>query len=526
MAAVKYHRVMLVSGIDPSNLEDARRFLEQAIEWDATVARWHELSGLIYYRRGNSTEALQQLQTAIDLTPHLRIWARLGDVYDARGQPALSVAAYNMGGSYSNEGRLLVNLLKLAEEQIGNGEFTLARESIEHALTLDPDNLWVWRQLSKPPLGPTPGALQQVRKYRLSHLADPRTGRFNALAAIDLVEHEVWTVDDGLNMVRVLLVRSQPSEAMQVLRVLQEQAPHDARLGGAAAEIAAQSGDPAWAAVLWEQAANAATAPGTAWCAAAEQWSASAAWAQAQAAYTRCLNGWQDDRLALLGLQEACAQLEDARCAQESAGRLAALSVQATVAQMLDTDGDQVSLGPNLALNGGFEDRDPARPSQAHRWDVGIWDGWQHDRAAFYVDLDRRPWGGQTAAILMGFWRVKTGLPSGAYAEVIAPPIAIPAHAAYVLSFFFKTDDLRGDVFVGDGLSEAQGRTFQGITLSGTEQRWKQVVVVAANPFPQDIYLRPQLRLWGLGAVWFDDVQVNLLVSPSVVGTPLPVSVR
>jgi len=522
--AIQYYQAMSASCTDSLELEDARRFLEEAIGWDGTVARWRELLGLVYNGQGDDAESLRQLRKAVELAPHQsRIWAELGDAYDRVGQSSLAVEAYNKGAPYTDNVRLLVNLLKAAEEHISAGESSPARRNIEQALTLDPNSLWAWSQLSRPLFGPVRDALRHVREYRL-FMPDDQLTRFTARAAIDLIERDIWTVDEGLNVVRVLLGRSQPSEAAKVLQVLQAQAPDDARLGSAAAEIAAQLGDPVRAAVLWEQVAKTGAAPGTAWCAAAAQWRASGQWSQAQATNKLCLQAWPDDQLALAGSQETCDQLEDPLCAQEAAGRLTGISLRNSVAQILNLDGNQVVLGPNMVLNGGFEERDWARPWLARYWEIGIWDGFQHDRAAFYVDLDRRSWSGQVSAVLIGLWRKDTELPSGAYAELIGPPILIPGQAAYVLSLYYRTEDLFGLAFLLDGRPESQ--TFDGTSLPATEQRWRQAVVVAVNPAPQASYIRPQLRLWGLGALWFDEVQVNLLVSPSETGGPFPISIR
>lgn len=538
IAAVKYHQAIFASGTDCSNLEDARQFLEQATGLDATVARWHELLGLIYYRQGNSTEALQQLQTAVDLAPDPRIWAELGDVYDTREQPALSVAAYNMGTPYSNEGRLLVNLLKLAEEQIENGEFTLARESIEQALTLDPDNLWAWRQLSKPPLGPTPDVLQHIRKYRLSHLTDPRLGRFNALAAIDLVEHEVWTVDDGLNLVRVLLAQSLPAEAALVLDALQETFPSDTRpdirLSRTEAEVAGKLGDHEAAVSLLEMVIANKDDPGSAWCMLASQWLEAGRFSDARAAYTKCRNSGQDNYTALTGLHETCMHMDDQQCVNSATRQLKSeFSIPSAVAELLQIDEALVSLEPQQVINGSFEERDRPSPWLAQGWNVGIWDGHQHDRAAFYVGLDDRSTKGSVSALLAGLWRVSTEV-SSAYAEIRGPAVQIPARSAYAVSFFYQTESLQGWVFLWDGLADLvtieyeqeSGDLASGKLLPGTGGGWKQVVAIGYNAAPQSVRIVPVLRLWGTGSVWFDDVQVHTISFPKVHKTDHRVLIR
>jgi hypothetical protein len=92
------------------------------------------------------------------------------------------------------------------------------------------------------------------------------------------------------------------------------------------------------------------------------------------------------------------------------------------------------------------------------------------------------------------------------------------------LSFYYKTDDLHGLILARDGRDDAS--TFRDAQLPGTDGLWKQVVVVAANPLAEATYMRPQLRLWGSGAAWFDQVQVRLLLSPGMVQPAAPPSVR
>jgi tetratricopeptide (TPR) repeat protein len=518
-------------------MEHARQLLGQATKLEV-VARWHELLGLIYYRQGDSSEALQQLQIAVNLSPHPRIWAEMGNVYDTRGEPDLSVTAYERGGAYANEGRLLVNLLKLVEEQIENREFTLAQERIEQVLALDSNNLWAWRQLSKPPLGPTPEAYQHIHKYRLSNLADPRLGHFNALAASDLIKHRIWTFDDGLNMTRVLLAESLPVEAALVLDELRETFPRkssaDIRLLETEAEVAGELRDHEAAALLWEIVVANKENPGSAWCMLGSQGLEDDRFSDAREAYTKCRNSGQDNYTALTGLRETCMYTGDQQCVNDATRQLESeFSILAAVAEQLQVDEASISLEPQPVINGSFEEQGRTSTWLPQDWNVGIWDGYQHDRAAFYLGLDDRSMKGDLAALLIGLWRVSTE-ESSAYAEIQGAGVQMPARSAYVMSFFYQTECLHGWIFLGDGRSDPatieyeqeSGELAPGKLLPGTGRSWKQVVAIGYNATSQPVYITPVLRLWGTGSVWLDDVQIHTMSSPDINKTTYPVLIR
>lgn len=527
IGALGYAHVVSGIGHADSDLSVARGQLEVAVQLDGGIVRWRELLGVIYHTQGLEEKAQQQLQQAVLLAlQEQRAWAVLGEVYDELGQPSLAVAAFEQGGQYASQERLLTTRMQWAEAQIQAGEIAAARANLDRIVALAPDALWAWAQLTAPPLGPVPEALEKTSRYRLSHMTDERQGRFLALAAVQLLDQGVWKLDDGLNAVGMLLVRDWPAEASIILRKSKMLMSEDRRVTKAQAEIATESGDLAQAAALWEHLTSSGNLAekARASCNAAAQWYSSGDWQRARVAFAQCLGANPNDQRALVGLSGVCDVLGDTRCAAESVRHIAELSIRNTVAGMLGVASDQVILGPNLVDNGDFEDRDLIKPWLPRGGTSYIWDGFQHDRAAFYMDLDRRSWSGHAAVVIMGLWRKDTELNSGAYAELFAPPVLIPAKTTYVLSLHYKTDDLRGLVLVRDGRTESL--TFLDTKLPGTDGGWKQVVLVGENPLSEAAYIRPQFRLWGLGTVWFDQVQASLLILPSAVRRPLSISIR
>jgi tetratricopeptide (TPR) repeat protein len=517
--AVDVYKAAVNSCNNCSEMVSAREKYSRAVMLDGLIASWHENLGLINYQYGNYPEAARNLEAALALNSHPRTWASLGKVYLLLNDNIRAVNAIDNGEIYSkNSDKVLARLL-LAEQYIWAGDWNRARKELDAVLELSPDHLWVWTQYLKHDLVPLAKSLEKVVYYQIPYLENPTEANFYIGAAVELLDIDLWTIEDALLLSHVLLARSFLEEAYQFLLTLKIQFPDDTRIVSLEAEILSQLGDSKPSAILLEEAVKAGSISPSSWCEAGDNWSRSGAWDKAKEAMMTCLASNPKDLGGLVGLQKICKQTGDISCLQNVTSQLSRISVSATAGEMLGIPEDEISLGTDLIINGGFESPDYFSPRTPQSWVVYTWDGKQHDRAAFYFDLDNRSWSGERAGMLAGFWRLKTELPSSAYIEYVTSPVWIQANSAYVFSFFYRTEHMQGYAFIADGLSESP--TFDPYNLPPTDGRWKQLALIGFNSTPEGRYIRPILRLWGLGVVWFDDVKVNHLLNP-IIGQSFP----
>lgn len=91
-------------------------------------------------------------------------------------------------------------------------------------------------------------------------------------------------------------------------------------------------------------------------------------------------------------------------------------------------------------------------------------------------------------------------------------PIVVHADRSYVISFVYRTEGVGSD---GAGLWVSADPLvfFAGeYMLPPTAGSWRRMTLVAWNRRPVSATVRPLLRLWGEGTVWFDEVSMRELV--------------
>lgn len=178
----------------------------------------------------------------------------------------------------------------------------------------------------------------------------------------------------------------------------------------------------------------------------------------------------------------------------------------AFVVSALGLAAGDVSLGPELIENGEFAVT-PGRPVPDGwlRSHMSSGDPWNHGLYALNVDA------GSARVDGMGFEEDAELQPARA-GYWHSRPIDIPAGAAYVFSFRYRTSRDASDAreqpayWLSDGAFALAGDQH----LPPTADKWKRVVVIGANRGDAAVAIQPLLRLFGAGTAWFDDVSLRL----------------
>ena len=237
-----------------------------------------------------------------------------------------------------------------------------------------------------------------------------------------------------------------------------------------------------------------------------------------------------DDLLGLKRLTEVCAALEDPSTVSERQPELHALRAGAgvedescreaaalqealeaktddrrIVAELLGVPVEDVELGPNLVENGS------AIALQASAQESPLptgweWDTWiSSDKERFRGGSDRLEYDRSTFRVA-GFWLRDIG-EVGARAGYWANSVSLDANKVYVVSFLYKT---LGDAKASVYLTDLQGILFRyDRFLPETSGTWRRCVIVGENMLPQQQDIRPLVRNWGKGSVWFTGLQVQ-----------------
>ncbi len=190
------------------------------------------------------------------------------------------------------------------------------------------------------------------------------------------------------------------------------------------------------------------------------------------------------------------------------------------LAQLLGVEPAALTLGPALLDNGRIGGTPPNTGTPPH-WGQSYWNyGNNHNLGLFLlgvdvapelprqpalrIDLLARNEDPQQARTRAGFW--------------YSTPITLTAQAPYVLSFWYRTQGLP-DNAAALFLTEAHDVLFRNdLRLPASEGQWQQVTIIGWNQTDQAQTVRPLLRLWEPGSVWFTNVSLHALQS----SPPLP----
>lgn len=160
-------------------------------------------------------------------------------------------------------------------------------------------------------------------------------------------------------------------------------------------------------------------------------------------------------------------------------------------------------LGENLVVNGGFEDAKNAMPVD---WTFG----WETDYARFSAEIDEKQSFAGLKAMRVTGHEIQADAPKAQWAGFYQP-VEFDADQPYLLSFHYRTSadaTERGPaVFLG-----GNGTLFLGdYYLPPTVGEWHHCVILGwhgGQPTSAPLYL----RTFGLGTVWFDEVEVRKII--------------
>lgn len=187
---------------------------------------------------------------------------------------------------------------------------------------------------------------------------------------------------------------------------------------------------------------------------------------------------------------------------------------RALVAAQLEVAAESIRFGPELVTNGSFEQYDLFQDRLS---------GWYYsfmsikkpfDVAAFVVGLDSgNPWNGSLSMRVDGLYREDNPSLSNARAGFWhRSDITIQPDTPYIVSFAYRTRHVRGKA-AAIWLTGEQDVFWRGEKrLPPTGGEWKQETIIGWNRSGREATIRPLLRSWGQGSVWFDDFSVRELI--------------
>jgi hypothetical protein len=184
------------------------------------------------------------------------------------------------------------------------------------------------------------------------------------------------------------------------------------------------------------------------------------------------------------------------------------------VASQLGVPVETVQFGPELVTNGGFEHYEISNDL------VSVWHhsfmsrGNPRNLAAFVVGVDSsNAWNGSHAMRVDGLYRENNPELKGARAGFWhREPITVQPDTSYVVSFAYRTQEVQGNVAAVWLTGEQNVFWKHEKRLPPTGGEWKHETFVVWNRSGNEARIRPLLRSWGEGSVWFDDFSIRQVV--------------
>jgi len=141
-------------------------------------------------------------------------------------------------------------------------------------------------------------------------------------------------------------------------------------------------------------------------------------------------------------------------------------------------------------------------------WHWGVWQGKDSRNALFFGGSD--PLESSSALRIMNLWqRPINANEVPPYAEYVSEGITLEPDMEYTLALRYKTDKL-GEAVAFVALLDYTGVprfTFVHTPLLATHGDW-QTWKMSGKSYVKPITVQLLLRMWGMGSIWFDDVQL------------------
>jgi tetratricopeptide (TPR) repeat protein len=190
------------------------------------------------------------------------------------------------------------------------------------------------------------------------------------------------------------------------------------------------------------------------------------------------------------------------------------------LAEFIGIEVGEVSLGPNIINNGGFEKARKDSLPEFWSWAAGIGNPF---RSALFVGGPDTlsPFSGETSLRISGLWSEKEPEKLPARAGFESYPLTIKPNSKYLLSLYYKTENLSEgnpaillDIFQGRRLGDY-------FMLPSTDGEWKLFLIIGRTSdnccSSREIFLSS----FATGTVWFDDVSLRELILPEEPGKPI-----
>ncbi len=496
----------------------AAGYLRQAVAADPRNAEAYRALGMTYFALGDTSAALKALRSASEVHPgDLASHLVLGDIYDGLGMAERAVAEYERGRYGPSIERAIVNYLKLAGRRLKAGDPNSALPLLEQVITLDRDNLYALYQFAK-----ISETLSEEEIYqRMHHFApqsieprqDRRLHQFTAAIIPSLLEDHIWSLDDALNVISFWIWQGEHEAAKQAVGWLMEIYPGQPQLYYHQGQLYQQRGEFQEAIDALQIAIGLDTQFAPAYLEMARTYEITGDLTKAISWYERYHRMAPQDLLSLKKLAELYHQTGELEAAAEWREELKARTDDnAIVAEVLGIEGDELLLGPNLIENAGFEQG----TTSPLGWDWALMAGgdvW--NEAAFFGGADSlEVYEGERSSRVEGFWTEMAADKEPARAGYWAKEIELGPNTLWVLSFYYRTWNL-GDGDARVWVSYDPKIIFAAdLRLPATHGMWRKAVIVGWNKKTSAGVVKPLLRNWRVGGVWFDDVSLRQISFP------------
>jgi len=418
----------------------------------------------------------------------------------------------------------------LAEWRLKAGDPNSALPLLQQVITLDRGNLYGLYQFAKicETLSEGEALLAEEIYRRIQHFApqsigphqDRRLDQFTAATIPGLVEDHIWSLADALNVISFWIWQGEQEVAKQAVGWLMEIHPAQPQLYYYQGQLSRQRGELQEAIDTLQAAIELDAQLAPAYLEMARIYETTGDLSEAISWYERYHRIAPQDLLSLKKLAQLYQQVgeleEAARSREELKDRTDDISI---VAKVLGVQGDELLLGPNLIENAGFEQGETSPLGWGWSLMAGS-DVW--NEAAFFGGVDSfEVYEGERSSRVEGFWTETVADREGARAGYWAKEVELGPNTLWVLSFYYRTWDLSdGDASVW--VSYDPEVIFAGDHgLPATDGAWRKAVIVGWNKKASAGVVKPLLRNWGVGNVWFDDVGLRQI---RVQGTSEPMS--
>jgi len=401
----------------------------------------------------------------------------------------------------------------LAEVYLGKGKLSEARAALEYLLASDPDDAFTLYHLAE--IHEARGErAEAIEKYqRLRYFQMPIEGKvppYIASLAQKLEEYRVWDIENILTLSSLLLWRGELEQAEQLINYMIAKYPDRADWYYQQGQLYRRRGEIQKAVISFKRAIELNPHHAEAYfeLARISHWAGNLD--EALSYYEGCLRAVPDHLLALRSLTQLYREQGKAKAEALRKRLEKSTSNHEIVAEMLGLKEGDFELGDNLLANGGFETGD-LHPAN---WEWATWIGSGIWKEALYIGgLDKsESYEGNQAVRVTGLWIRDAAGREAARAGYWAQAVKLKPRTPYLLSFYYKTQNLRkGQAALW--LGKSPHVLFAGdYMLPDTNGSWRKFMILGWNKGDEPAEIRPLLRNWGVGDVWFDGVMLQEVI--------------